>query len=364
MSGELIDRLIAIAEQQESSAHGGNKKCYLIEDYALLSQQFKEDELVKIMQISEELEKKGVRVARTLDYKILEQHRQNWNSEKNIMLSSGYVLQQRAIGEPLLDATNWNQETYQIDYLKQIDSIANEDQKFFSEYVKGWFELQRSGIRPDPSKPGNFIYDKGKGITFIDLDLTKKEPNLKTIIAEQLCVISNTALYFKSSPAVKKVANKSLNAILGKMKTAMLEQGIDLETLDEVIEQRLPQEIIDFVDPTKEPHYSEDKATIERRKREDTRKILYTALKGYGVTDPAELRKIYEGQDMLRVSDEDLEIVLAMISEGGKITPDQVKRDIARAGVSMSDINKSVQEIKKDMTKDDDKTNELKAEEK
>ena len=41
---------------------------------------------------------------------------------------------------------------------------------------------------------------------------------------------------------------------------------------------------------------------------------MYVALQGLGTTDIEELRKIYEEQDEIKVSDEDLEIVLQKIS--------------------------------------------------
>ena len=137
MSNQSIDSIIQIAEEQESNAHGSNKKCFLIEDYALLKQSFTTDEVEKIMSLTEELEKKGVSVARTLSYKVMEQSVRSWNTSKEVLVSEGYVLQQRAQGTPLLDSTNWNEENkrYQIDYLRQIDSISKEGQDFFEDFI-------------------------------------------------------------------------------------------------------------------------------------------------------------------------------------------------------------------------------------
>jgi len=53
MSEQIIDSIIRIAEEQESSAHGSNKKCFLIDDYALLKQSFTTDEVEQIMCVTE-----------------------------------------------------------------------------------------------------------------------------------------------------------------------------------------------------------------------------------------------------------------------------------------------------------------------
>ena len=110
MTEKVIDDIIQMAEKQKTNAHGSNKQCFLIDDYALLRQKFTTEEIDKTMQICEQLESKGVKVARTLDYKILSQNVQRWNADKNVLVSEGYVLQQRAIGKPLLDRTNWDEE--------------------------------------------------------------------------------------------------------------------------------------------------------------------------------------------------------------------------------------------------------------
>ena len=83
MGEKVIDDIIQMAERQETNAHGSNKQCFLIDDYALLRQKFTTEEIDKTMQICEQLESKGVKVARTLDYKILSQNVQGWNTDKN-----------------------------------------------------------------------------------------------------------------------------------------------------------------------------------------------------------------------------------------------------------------------------------------
>lgn len=242
MSDKIIDSLIQIAKEQESNAYGSNKKCFLIDEYALLKQDFTIEEVEKMMQLTEELEKKGVNVARTLDYKVLKQNIRMWNTDKDVTISSGYVLQQRAKGTPLLDGTNWNEENkrYQIEYLKQIDSISKENQAFFDDFVNGWIELQESGIRLDPSKTGNFIYEQGKGITFIDLGLTDERTDMSYQVYEQIAVIMNLNAYYKCYPEVQQAVDKRLSIITEKYRNATLERGIDSSLVDKMIKSKVP----------------------------------------------------------------------------------------------------------------------------
>ncbi len=288
MSEKLIDHLIKITDKQEPNAHGSNKICFLIGNYALLKQKFKSEDLMKVMQITEELEKKGVRVARPLDFKVLEQHMQGWKTETNVLVSDGYVLQQRAKGNPLLDRTNWNEEDkkYQIDYLQQINSVSNEEQGFFNDFVTGWFEIRNDGMRIDPSKSGNFIYDKGNGITFIDLDVAKGQPDIATSVYEQLCVILNVSAYNKCYPEIQQAANKRLNVIMDKFKNAILEQGIDIEVFEQTVENRMPKSIsenrkhsgkitaeeITSLESVIDKHIKEEEKQREERKRIQAKK--------------------------------------------------------------------------------------------
>lgn len=240
MNDRVIEELIQIANEQESNAHGSNKSCFLIGEYALLEGNFSIEETEKMIQLEEELEKKGVRVARTLGYKAINPNTQDQNSDR----TEGYVLQQRAEGEPLLDRTNWSDEPgrYQIEYLKQIDAISHESQEFFNEYVRGWIEIQKAGLQVDPSKNGNFIYEQGRGITFIDLGMTSRKADTKTTILEQIAVITNLSAYYKCYPEIQQAVQKRIGIIIEKYKNAVREQGIDTSLVNQVIEERsIPQ---------------------------------------------------------------------------------------------------------------------------
>lgn len=247
MSGQLIDKMIDLIDDKTIDAAGGNKKCFLINDYALLKQSFVKDELEKAMQITDDLKEKGINVARTLDFKVLEQKVQDWGVDRDVTVSKGYVLQERAKGVPLLDRTNWNSENerYQLDYLNQIDSIAKENPEFFEQFVKGWLEIEKAGIGIDPSKAGNFMYEQGKGINFIDLDLSDIKNDVSTLIYEQLAVILNLSAYYQCYPEIQQAAQRRLSTILDKYKGAILEQGIDENILNQIVEEKLPEFVKD-----------------------------------------------------------------------------------------------------------------------
>lgn len=284
MNKQLIEQLILESEKQESNAHGGNKKCFLFDDYALLKQKFSTDEILKMMQLTEELEKKGINVARTLDFKAINQNIQDWKSDKNVLVSEGYVLQQRAKGTPLLDHTNWINENkrYQIDYLKQIDSISKENQDFFNHFVNSWLKIQEAGLQIDPSKPGNFIYEQGKKITFIDLDLSNQKPNISTTIYEQLAVILNLNAYYQCYPEVQQAVQGRLNIIAEKYKNAILEQGIDISAFNQVVKSNIPEAIFQHneqIEETPEEEISRleeiiiDHISEERSKEEEIKRL-------------------------------------------------------------------------------------------
>lgn len=227
MSNQTIDDFIQMAEQREADAHGSNKQCFFIDNYALLNYTFTTEELDKIMQISEELEKKGVNVVKTLDYKVIDHVRQ----AKDGNYVRGYVLQERAIGKPLFDETNYKKDSgqFQIDYFKQIDSIAQEGQQFFDNFVRGWIEIQKAGIMIDPSKPSNFIYNPGHDLTLIDLGIAKSQMDMSDLTHEQLAVILNSKTFNRCYPEIRQAVSKRFDIIIGKYKAALKEQGIVLD---------------------------------------------------------------------------------------------------------------------------------------
>lgn len=240
---KLIEDMISKSEQMDSDAKGGNKKCFLFDEYALLSQNFVEEEVQLQKEISERLKAKGVNVVRIFDYKVNSQEIRSYGIRKDVVVSEGYVLQERAYGTPLLDRTNWNNEnkTYQIDYLKQLESISQEDQQFYNQFFKDWIEIQKEGLQVDPSKPGNFIYEKGMPITFIDLDIqSRRDENIQNLLLEQIVTLLNSTVYNECYPEIKEIAKIFWKKIIEKYKTTITEQGIDVKVFEEVLSKIAP----------------------------------------------------------------------------------------------------------------------------
>lgn len=325
MNEQLINHIIELSHEQESNSHGGNKKCFLINDYALLKQKFTTDEIEKTMQITEKLEKKGVNIARTLGFKVLKQNIQYWNADKDVLVSEGYVLQQRAKGTPLLDRTNWNAENqrYQIDYLKQLDSMSKEGQNFFDQFVKDWIEIQEAGMQIDPSKPGNFIYEQGKGITFIDLGLLDQKPDISTSVYEQLAVILNLYAYNNCYPEIQQSAQERLSIIMEKYKNAIVEQGIDINVFNQVIETQIPETISEHSEQAKETPEDEIarlEETINRHiKEEESRKAIFST------TDNSYHSKVKK-EDFKRVAENSIK-EKSTVFEALKLATQELEKD-------------------------------------
>ncbi|MBR3249205.1 MAG: hypothetical protein IKF83_00715, partial [Clostridia bacterium] len=239
-----IDTVIKMAEEQEIDAFGGNKECFLVGDYALLREEmlsYRIDEIKKIMKITDELEKKGVHIAKTIDYKVIGQRVEKSLDMEDTYLDV-YILQKRAEGSPFLDETTWNMNNnqYQIDYLTQIEAISKENQEFFETYIRDWLEIEKNGLSIDPSKAGNFMYEPGKGITFIDLGILEHKINTENQLLEQLVMLENDKTYIRCSQEIKQQANTYIDIIREKFRKAAIKQGIDEKLLsDEGIIKRL-----------------------------------------------------------------------------------------------------------------------------
>lgn len=232
-----IEKLISIAEQSEADAKGGNKKCFLIGDYALLQGTINEEETKRLMEMGNDLKSKGVNIARTLDYKIT-------NGQK------GYSLQEKAVGTPLHNMVHWSvkkgSEEFNIEqksYSDRLSSLTQENQEFYDKFVQDWVELQKSGISVDPSKPANFYYEKGKGITFIDLDHlsedAKKYP-METMCYEMASVLIGSGKYYRlaNNEDFKQELNSNISKIFGRFAKAMESVGMSFDDVKSMLNDK------------------------------------------------------------------------------------------------------------------------------
>lgn len=233
-----IENLIKQAEQSEYDAKGGNKKCFLFGDYALLQGTFDEDKLKQLMEKGKEFKVRGINIARTLDYRLIDGQK-------------GYSLQERAIGTPLHNMVHWSvkkgQEEFEIQknaYSDRLSTLAEENQEIYDKFVHDWIAIQKSGITVDPSKPANFYYEPGKGITFIDLDNinedAKNQP-LETMCYEMASVLAGRVKYFKfaNNEDIKDTADTNILKILCKFARSMERAGMSLDDVKAVISEKL-----------------------------------------------------------------------------------------------------------------------------
>ena len=232
-----IEELISIAEQSEFDARGGNKKCFLIGDYALLQGSINEDKMKVLIELGSDLKNRGINIARTLDYRILDGQ-------------NGYSLQEKAVGTPLHNMVHYSvrkgSEQFDIEqksYSDRLNSLTQENQEFYNKFVQDWVELQKAGISIDPSKTANFFYEKGKGITFIDLDnITEdaKDYPIETMCYEMASVLIASGKYFKfaSNQDIKETVDNNIAKIFGKFAKAMESIGMNLEDVKSVLNEK------------------------------------------------------------------------------------------------------------------------------
>ena len=115
----------------------------------------------------------------------------------------------------------------------------------------------------------------------------------------------------------------------------------------------------DFLTTLENEREEAEKPERDAWKSKIDREFLDAVFRDTGITDPTELRKLYERQDNIRVSEEDLEAVLASFSDSENISPSQIGEATVRNGTGISDINQTTQVMRKSLEQDKDKGNEL-----
>ena len=108
----------------------------------------------------------------------------------------------------------------------------------------------------------------------------------------------------------------------------------------------------DFLQEIEQKREEEQHPEMEVRRKFIDRDYLHAAFQDTGITDPTELRRLYENQNELVVDEDDLEAVLAMFSDNATITPTQIEEASRNAGIGISDINETTRGIRDDLTQD------------
>lgn len=273
-----ISELIKKAQEMEISAKGSNKECFFIDGYALLkTRDIKEQELQQKIKIEKQLKEKGVNIVQTLEYQVE-------GMENRFGFKSGYVLQEKAGGQPLhKKEVMQKMDNNEIDrvgteYINSLSSLQTERQEFYDKFVSDWIDITKAGLKVDPSKTNNFYYEKGKKINFIDLDVGnrfKGDIELDIICGEIAVVLADGEKYYssylKKNPQIRTTANMSLSPIFKKLTKAMVKQGLEKEQIKKILNGRFPEVELDEKDGHKQGLSQEDglsQAEIERIKKD------------------------------------------------------------------------------------------------
>lgn len=300
MSEIDIDKIIEISKNLEASESGGNKKCFFVEDYALLQGDFSEEEIKKVIKIQDELKNRGVNLAKTIDYRITE------DSDKKY--KKGYSLQEKAKGELLYDTNirrnlRKDKQNTLNGYFNRLKSLNSEKQEFFDKFVQDWMEILKSGLKVDPSKPSNFFYEEGKNINFIDLDINDgKMRDAEYITMECTTVLAGNGIYFDIDGNERELAKSELSGIFQKLANALVKQGLNIESMKRIYPG------IDFEEPIKtENSDAKEKSENQEEVKLDLnvqKKFASGLVKAYMKTEKEyqkEQRETYEEADKDRV---------------------------------------------------------------
>jgi len=214
----LIERFIN-SKKDNVQPGGGNKKCYLFDEYALLYGAFKEEELKKQIIISNNLNKKGVAIIPTLEYQID-------IPAGETGYARGYMLQPRAPGNCL-----YVRQMPDKDYKTRLKQIANMEYDILDKFISDWLAIIDAGLQVDPSKCENFFFTD-TGISFIDLNLQSRRPSLKTIFLEIVSVLTGLGL-------VKTAATDDCVQIVKKVANSFLSRGLSIHEIQDALSSHM-----------------------------------------------------------------------------------------------------------------------------
>ncbi len=218
----LIDKFIELRFKNDTPLKkGGNKKVRVFDDYVLLAGGFKEDEIKKVILITNVLKDKGIAVVPTLEYKIV-------YPPNELGYARGYILQPRAKGTEI-----YNSEMSEEEYEKRLRDIANMDIKKIDRFVSDWLAIENAGLIIDPSKTTNFFYSE-EGISFIDLNVKESKNEPLKVYFLYTCGILTDYLRKLSS---EKLAEYIIQ-IIKKVALCFMQRGLEIKEITEVISSR------------------------------------------------------------------------------------------------------------------------------
>ncbi len=333
-----IDELIEKSIKINANMKGGNKKCFLFENYALLEGYIDENKVKLLISAGERLKSKGVNIARTLEYKLTDKE-------------YGYLLQERAFGTPLHNRINYDIPKEDIPFQKQLyisrlEALAAESQKFYDKFVDDWLEIQNEKIKIDPSKTDNFYYQEGKGITFIDLEavgsVEESEKSIETVCSEIAAVLSASNKYwnFIGDESVSDIIKNSLSVVFTKLESSLEKKGMTLENIRTILNSRCPA--VGLGNSTIKNDKLESKESMQDKNKKMSIKNLRNDILSCGV-----IRTEIETQVEIMQKYHDLDLLRAK-KEQGLLTSDEV----VMLHESEINIAKSREEYRKSLNKE------------
>lgn len=135
--------------------------------------------------------------------------------------------------------------------------------------------------------------------------------------------------------------------LLAKGKDFFRTIGIPEDSLESVCNR-----VQNFLQDIEQKREEEQHPEMEARRKFTDRDYLHAIFMDTGITDPVELRRLYEEQNEVSVDEDDLESVLAMFSDNVGITPSQIKEASRNVGIGIKDINETTRGIRDDLTQD------------
>lgn len=282
ISPEFIDDIIDASVGVEVSKSGGNNKCKIVahngKKYAVLKttniecyrfpatmsknkdktpEQILQDgdlNLDEVMKIGYNLQ--NHHVVPILGFSWDTENISKYHStdgESKSAYARGFIVQPIAPGKELydgmgyVDGTKPERTKLLVDYTKEYSTIPA---SHFSTFAKDYIEISRH-LTIDPSKRGNFFYDKEKGFHFIDLNFLAKE----NCSEEELVQMSTRYVALQFRPVYsgtfekfdiedqKTVANGTRD-IFVHMVQGFAEAGIDRDTIYEAVDDMVQDSVV------------------------------------------------------------------------------------------------------------------------
>ena len=223
---KLIDELIAKSFVLKPDKVGTVKSCFFFGDYALLREPYyKKNDLNAVIKIHAELKEKGVHLAPIIYFKVV---------EHNPRGKYFYVLQEKALGEPLFEFEG-SSEKMLSRYNTLLSNLAAEPLAFYEKFVSDYFEIRKAGLCLDIWTPGNFIYNKGKSITFIDINHLNPKLRAETEPDFSGCMVALSGGTAYQVYEKEEDINIKLAEIFRKLNTVFENNGCSVVAITELI---------------------------------------------------------------------------------------------------------------------------------